>query len=441
MDNVTYNNDTNVANVKKFVFQRKIIYKRIFDILNRQNTSNKEHTMYKAYCKTFQFIMKLGNYLLPYRTPNLIEGDDALHRLTGIIKENNISHIFIVTGKHVSKMSYFDEMLKDFGENSIKYSVFTDLNANPTSENVETGVKAYFESKSEALLAFGGGGPMDAAKAIGARIVNPKKSVSDLQGLLKVHKKIPMLFAVPTTSGTGSETTVAAVITDSVTHHKASINDTKLIPSYAVLDPRLTTGLSPFTTATTGMDALCHAVEAYTNHTYCTSLENDLAKKAVKLINDNIEEACTDGQNITARAAMQKAAFYAGRAFTRGCVGYVHAIGHTLGGLYNVPHGHAMACLLPKVMNAYGSAVYKRLSELADVCAISGNSDKEKAENFIKRIEDLNKILNIPDITDVIKPEDKPQIIEWAMREANPLYPVPVIWKKEDFEKFLDQIK
>ncbi len=405
------------------------------------NISNKEHAMYKAYCRTFQFIMKLGNYFLPYRTPTLIEGDNALQSLTGAIKENNISHIFIVTGKHVSQMSYFGEMLKDFDENNIQYSVFADLNANPTSENVEAGVKAYFGSKSEALLAFGGGGPMDAAKAIGARIVNPHKSVSDLQGLLKVHKKIPMLFAVPTTSGTGSETTVAAVITDSVTHHKASINDTRLIPSYAVLDPQLTMGLSPFTTATTGMDALCHAVEAYTNHTYCTRTENCLAKKAVKLINENIEEACANGQNPAARAAMQKAAFYAGRAFTRGCVGYVHAIGHTLGGLYNVPHGHAMACLLPKVMRAYGSRVYKRLAELADVCGIPGNSDKEKAEKFIKRIEDLNKLLNIPDITSIIKPEDRPQIIKWAMHEANPLYPVPVIWKKEDFERFLDEIR
>lgn len=281
---------------------------------------------------------------------------------------------------------------------------------------------------------------MDCAKAIGARVARPRKSVAQLQGILKILKRVPLFFAVPTTSGTGSETTVAAVITDSATHHKASINDPSIIPKYAILDPELTIGLPPFVTATTGMDALCHAVESYTNHTYCTKVENDLAKKAVKLIYDNLLKAYNDGSDLEARQNMQLAAFYAGRSFTRGCVGYVHAVGHTLGGLYGVPHGLAMSIILPHVMRQFGPAVYKRLSELADVCGIEGANEKEKAIRFIEWIEQLKKDMGIPAGIDVIKEEDVPQIIRWASKEANPLYPVPVIWQAEDFGRLIDTL-
>lgn len=212
------------------------------------------------------------------------------------------------------------------------------------------------------------------------------------------------------------------------------------MPDYAILDPVLTASLPPSITAITGMDALSHAVEAYTNHTYNTKYENELCKKAVKLIAENLYNAYLDGQNLDYRQNMQKAAFYAGRAFTRGSVGYVHALGHTLGGLYNVPHGLAMAILLPKVLREYKDAVYLRLSELADVLGIQGNSPKEKALQFIEWIEDLNKKMNIPNNLD-IKEEDIPQIVNWAHSEGNPLYPTPVTWTKEDFTHFVLKLK
>lgn len=282
---------------------------------------------------------------------------------------------------------------------------------------------------------------MDCAKAIGAKAAHPNKTVAQLQGILKVHKRVPMFFAVPTTAGTGSETTVAAVITDAATHHKASINDPCIIPKYAVLDPELTMGLPPFVTATTGLDALCHAVEAYTNHTYNTKLENELALKAVKLIYDNLLPAYRNGSDLEARQNMQKAAFFAGRAFTRGCVGYVHAVGHTLSGLYGVAHGLAMSILLPHVMRQFGPAVYTRLAELADVCGIGGADEKEKATRFIEWIEQMKQEMNLPVGVDMIKDEDVEQIIDWAMKEANPLYPVPVIWGREDFKRLLAAVR
>jgi alcohol dehydrogenase class IV len=246
-----------------------------------------------------------------------------------------------------------------------------------------------------------------------------------------------VVVAIPTTAGAGSETTVAAVITDTATHRKAAINDPVLIPDYAVLDPELTVDLPPHTTATTGMDALAHAVEAYTNKTYNTKLEDQLAKEAVKRIHGNILLAFEDGSNLEARQNMQWAAFCAGRAFTRGCVGYVHAIGHTLGSLYGVSHGLAMAVLLPHVLRAYGSPVHKRLAELAEVCGISGNSDEEKAEAFIRWIEETNIRMGLPAKFSVVKDKDIDQMIKWASKEANPLYPVPVIWGREDFRKLI----
>ena len=234
-----------------------------------------------------------------------------------------------------------------------------------------------------------------------------------------------------------SETTLAAVITDSATSHKAAIQDTSLMPKFAVLDPLLTVGLPPKVTSTTGMDALCHAVEAYTNHTYNSKLENKLAEDAVRLVYHNLYQAYLDGNDLEARQNMQKAAFYAGRAFTRGCVGYVHAIGHTLGGLYGTPHGLAMSINLPHVMRLFGSAAHERLARLAEVCGMTGKDDAEKAEKFISWIEELKEKMDIPQYIDPIPEKDEDQIIRWAMKEGNPIYPTPVYWGYTEFKKAL----
>ena len=394
-----------------------------------------------AGCRVFQGVMKIGNYALPYRMPEYIEGPNSTARLPGLLKGKGLNDVLFITGESMLRRGLPDPMLKAMEEQGIRYTVLAFDHPDPTCDDVEEGYRLFKEKGCKVIVAMGGGSRMDCAKGIAAKAVHPNKKVTSLQGVLKVHKKVPTLVAIPTTAGTGSETTIAAVITDSKTHHKASINDPALIPSYAVLDPLLTVGLPPFTTATTGMDALCHAVEAYTNHTYNTKLENQLAKKAVKLIHDNLLTAFEDGKNLEARQNMQKGAFYAGRAFTRGSVGYVHAVGHTLGGLYGVSHGLAMSVILPKVMRQFGSAAHKRLAELADVCGIEGRNDAEKANGFIDWIEDMNRIMGVPEKFDVIEEKDIKQIIAWASKESNPLYPVPVVWGKEDFRKLIDSIR
>ena len=377
-----------------------------------------------------------------YHTPEIVaEGQGSITTLPAAIKKTGVDKVLLVTGPRILKMEFTARLIKALDAEGVRYAVFSDMQANPTDENVEAGLKVFTETGCKGIIAFGGGSPMDCAKAIAARYARPKKSVEKLQGILKVHKKLVPVWAVPTTSGTGSETTCAAVITIAETHHKASINDPALFPAYVALDPELTKDLPPFVTATTGMDALCHAVEAYTNHTYNTKEENTRAKEAVKLIYDWLYPAFLDGNNLEAREKMQLAAFHAGRAFTRGCVGNVHAVGHGLSGLYGIPHGLAMAVICPHVMRQYGEKVTKRLAELADVCGISGNTEQEKADAFISWMEDINKKMDIPKTLSCIKREDYEQLAQWAEKEANPLYPVPVVWKKADYFRLLDTLR
>lgn len=393
------------------------------------------------FCRSFQAVLKIGNYFIGYRMPKYLKGPGRIQDLGVFLRERHLNDVLVVTGSGIVRRGQVQPMLHGFEANGIRYTLQTYDTTDPTSDDVETGYQTYKENGCKTIVAIGGGSRIDCAKGIAAKTVHPRKTVAQLQGLLKVLHPIPPFVAIPTTAGAGSETTIAAVITDSATHRKASITDPFLIPKYAVLDPELTVGLPPHTTAITGMDALAHAVEAYTNKTYNTKLEDKLAKEAVRLIHDNIMAAFEDGSNLDARQNMQIGAFYAGRAFTRGCVGYVHAIGHTLGGLYGIAHGLAMAVLLPHVMRQYGAAAHKRLADLADVCGITGASEAEKADAFIRWIEEANEKMGLPNRFDVIQDPDIDQMISWAKKEANPLYPVPVIWQEADFRQLIETVR
>lgn len=393
--------------------------------------------LYVAYCRTFQAVMKLANYALPYRTPQIIAGENSIQQLENLLLSKGYTSFFLVSDPVIEQLG----LAKDLYQTKLQVSSFSDVAPNPTSQNVEDGFAHYLPIKGAPIVAIGGGSAIDCAKAIAAKAVHPHKTVRQLQGILKIHRKTPLFIAIPTTAGTGSETTLAAVITDSNTHHKASITDPSIMPSVAVLNPKLTLGLPPHITATTGMDALCHAVEAYTNQTYNTPLENQMAKEAVQLIYQYLYQAYLHGDDLDVRAKMQRAAFCAGRAFTRGGVGYVHAVGHTLGGLYGVPHGLAMSIILPHVLRQYGRAVSSRLAELAKVCGMQGESEAALAENFIAWIEQMKEQMSIPRGVDMIQDKDVGQIIQWAMAEANPLYPTPVVWLKKDFEQLVQTLR
>ncbi|MGE9941918.1 iron-containing alcohol dehydrogenase [Lachnospiraceae bacterium HCP28S3_F9] len=388
----------------------------------------------KLYCRTFQTAFKIALPFLPYRKPKIV---GSVKALPDFIKKKKCDHVLIITDAGIMKLGLTKRLENALSENDIAYTIYGKTVANPTTDNVAEALELYQTNGCNALIGFGGGSSMDCAKAVGARIAKPKQSLAKMKGILKVHKKLPLLIAIPTTAGTGSETTLAAVITDAETRHKYAINDFPLIPRYAVLDPKVTLSLPPFITATTGMDALTHAVEAYIGNSTTPGTRKD-ALLAVKLIFENIDIVYNDGKNVDARRNMLHASFYAGCAFTKSYVGYVHAVAHSLGGEYNIPHGLANAILLPFVLEAYGTSIHKKLYRLALEAGIveEGTPYDEAAKAFIDAIKDMKKRFHIGDTVKEIQEEDIPKLAHYADKEANPLYPVPVLMNAEELEDF-----
>lgn len=393
----------------------------------------------KIASRVFQGVMYVAMPLLPWRKPELLVGENKILELPSLIKKQGLSKVLVVTSKELIDLGLLNGLFAQMKTDALEYIIYDGTIPNPTIDNIEEGLALYKENNCQGIIAFGGGSPMDCAKGIGARVARPNKKVSQMKGLLKILKKLPLIFAVPTTAGTGSEVTVAAVITDSSTHEKYPINDPMLIPRFAVLDPLLTVGLPKGITSTTGVDALTHAVEAYIGKGN-TAETKDMAEKAVKLIYENLYIAYSNGKDIEARKNMQLAAHYAGIAFTRAYVGYVHAIAHSLGGQYGIPHGLANAIILPHLLEYYGDSIYEKLSSLANIVGIVGISSKEKAERFIQWIKDLNKSMGIPNRVAGIKEEDIPTLVKRALSEANPLYPVPKFMDEEEMNEMYHQI-
>ena len=330
-----------------------------------------------------------------------------------------------------------EELLERSG---IRCAVYDGTRANPTVRNVEEARERYLAEDCQGLIAFGGGSSMDCAKAVGARIVYPGRSVNQMKGLLRVLRRLPPLIAIPTTAGTGSEVTVTAVITDSDRKHKYTMNNFTMIPRWAVLDPAVTRTLPPALTAATGMDALTHAVEAYIGGS-TTRETRRLALQAVRLVFANIEAACRDGEDLEARKNMLYAAHIAGIAFSKSYVGYIHAVAHSLGGEYNTPHGLANAVLLPIGLELYGPCVCRKLWELGRSAGVTAETDSREAgaEAFIAAIRGLNRRLGIPERLPEIRREDIPVMAGHAAREANPLYPVPRLMSARELEQFYER--
>ena len=323
----------------------------------------------------------------------------------------------------------------------IPYTIYDKTLPNPTVEHVEEALSLYHQNKCDAIIAIGGGSSMDCAKAVGARVAYPNKTLAQMKGVLRVLKKTPTIIAIPTTAGTGSEVTLAAVITDAHEHHKYAIMSFPLIPDYAVLDASLTYSLPKHLTSTTGMDALTHAVEAYIGRS-TTKQTRTLALEATKLIFDNIEHAYECGTNHEARKNMLHAAYKAGIAFSMSYVGYIHAIAHSLGGQYGVPHGLANAVTMPYVLEAYGDAAHRKLHELgvaAGVCS-TNETDAEGAYKFIEAIKELNAKMNIPTKISGIKRDDIEHLSRTAEKEANPLYPVPKLMTAQELADLYAEI-
>lgn len=399
------------------------------------------NALVKVWYRIFQICFYNASHFLKWRKPLVLGGAGRVLKLPDAVKNHGIDNVLFVTDNIIMQLHLPDSLLAELNNKGIKYTVFDSVKANPTIDIVEEARKAYIENGCTGFIAFGGGSAIDTAKAAAARIVRPNKTIPQLKGFLKVLKTPPPVFAVPTTAGTGSEVTVAAVITDGITHHKYAINDPQLIPVCCVLDPELTVGLPPAITAFTGMDALTHAVEAYITFGV-TKRCKKLSEDAVKLIFGNIKKAYADGRDIDARNNMLLAAFYAGDSFTRAGLTYVHPIAHTLGGLYNEAHGRANAVILPYVLDAFGSSIYRKLARLARAAGldVSGQTDEQAAKAFIAAIRQMNADMGIPEKFDFIKRGDVPRMIKWALKEANPWYPVPKVFGKTEITDIIERV-
>ena len=376
---------------------------------------------------------------LPIPQPLLMVGPGASTRLAQAVADFGHRRLLIVTDAVIVKLGLLKPLTDALTAAGAAFEVLADITPDAPVPVIEAGIARYRAAGCDALIAFGGGSVMDAAKVIGLAAAN-RKHPRDLVGYFKGLRAPPPIYAVPTTAGTGSEVTVAAVISDPETHRKLVIADTRLVPRMAALDPLLMVGLPPAITAATGMDALTHAVEAYLGD-WGTPYTDRMALAAVAMIYRHLPQACADGSDLVAREQMALASTYAGLAFTRANVGNVHAIAHQLGGRYGTPHGLANAMLLAPVLHWCAHAVQPRLATLAQRAGLGQPGDDageaEMAQRFVDSVADMNQRIGIPSQIAALRAEDIPALAEAACAEADANYPVPLVMSTAACETLL----
>ena len=369
-------------------------------------------------------------------------GAGAIGEIPGEITRRGFAKAFVCSDPDLVRFGVTGKVTAKLDEAGIPWELYDQIKPNPTIKNVQDGVAAFKASGADMIVAVGGGSAMDTAKGIGIIAENPEfADVVSLEGVAPTKNHATFTIAVPTTAGTAAEVTINYVITDPEKVRKFVCVDVNDIPDVAVVDPDMMASMPAGLTAATGMDALTHAVEAYIGRS-TTKQTRELALDATKLIFGNIQRAYEHGDDHKARENMLHAAYKAGIAFSMSYVGYVHAIAHSLGGQYGVPHGLANAVILPYVLEAYGEAAHKKLHQLgmaAGVCDAT-DSDAEGAAKFIAAIKELNASMNIPEKISGIKRDDIAHLAHTAEREANPLYPVPKLMTEHELAALYEEI-
>ncbi len=391
---------------------------------------------YKAYMGA----LKVAAKVIPMPKPTLFTGEDSSLELCESIAQMGTKKLLIVTDQMLVKLGLLKKIENTLSNNGVEFVIYDGVLPDPTYDQVESGLKIYKNSGCDAILAVGGGSPIDCAKVIAARVTN-RRAIAKLAGMFKVWTAPAPLFAIPTTAGTGSEVTIAAVVSEPETHHKTPLVDPKLVPMSAALDAALMVGLPASVTSATGMDALTHAVEAYISQN-ASSETDSYALAATRLIMENLPTAVKDGSNIKARHNMALASYYAGLAFTKASLGYVHAISHNFGAYYKTPHGLGNAIVLPYVLDYSKENINDRLADLAKVSGLSTGkeSDQQLAQMFIDHIRALLKEFDIPEKLEALKEADIPAIAESALKEAHFNYPVPKYMDQDTCEHLIKKM-
>jgi alcohol dehydrogenase class IV len=391
---------------------------------------------YQSLMKTLKGLVKT----LPFPKPTLFTGPGSSLELCEAVSLMGVRKLLIVTDAMLVKIGLLDEMEKRLETLGIRFVVYDGILPDPTIDQIEAGLKILKRERCQAILAVGGGSPIDAAKVIAARATN-KKPVSKMEGMFKVFSAPLPLFAVPTTAGTGSEVTIAAVVSDPGRKKKSAIMDPKLVPMMAALDGSLMTGLPPNVTAATGMDALTHAVEAYISANALPETDA-YALAATRLIMENLPTAVATGKNVEARQSMAFASYYAALAFTRAGVGYVHAISHNFGAYYHTPHGLGNAIVLPYVLEFSKQNCIRRLARLAEASGLREKGDRPQtlANKFIAHIRTMNEQFGIPSGLEALERSDIPDIARAALKEAHFTYAVPKYMDQRTCERLISKM-
>lgn len=394
------------------------------------------NVFYRAYARAYQSALKLGIAMLRIPYPRRFA---SLEEMGETLAKEGFRRLLLVTDKGLSSLPSFarlDESLRSFG---IETAIYDGAVPNPTFACVEAGKEAYLAERCDGIVAFGGGSPIDCAKSIAIRLAYPNKSLQKFKGVLHVHRRLPRLVAVPTTVGTGSEATLAAVVLNEATKDKFQIDSPRLVPNDALLEPEFVRNLPRKLIATTGMDALTHALEAYLGRGGNRKTDA-LALSAMRRIAAHLEPLYRDPSSLEHAKEMQLAAYEAGAAFTRAFVGYVHALAHALGGAHGVPHGLANAVLLVPTLRKYGDSIEKKMANIAPIFGVEERDPRLAASLAIERISALERALDIPLSFAGLKEEaDVPSLARHAAKEGNPFYPVPKILSSDELSEILEE--
>jgi len=384
-------------------------------------------------------LMKFMVNFAPSARHTAFAGSGSSRQLCNHVVRTGVKKVLVVTDKPLRQLGVVDQAIAGLLESDVDIAYYDGVLPDPTFDQVAEGVVVARAHGSEVILAIGGGSSMDAAKIIAASVTSDE-SPTEWVGFGKVKHEVLKLYTIPTTSGTGSEATMGAVISDAVSHEKSIISGGTLLPAAVALDPDLIVGLPPHITAATGMDALTHGIEAYIGvWERGTRLED--ARIGVKLVFENLAAAYHNGNDVDAREGMSMGAYYAGLAINQVNVGNVHAIAHQLGGKYGIPHGLANALVLPHVLDFCHEEAQQRLAELAVLVGAgsAGEGDSQLAHKFIKAVRDLRTEVGIPDHSDQILREDYDYLTDLAVAEGS-AYPVPRLLDRDSVISILTHI-
>ncbi len=384
--------------------------------------------MKTLFARIYQKILYVAMFFIKFREPVILNDN---YELVNALEKENKKRIMLLSGKRVSKEEFYNDLYILLKE---KFEVLTynDIPSDPDILSIENAVASANEFSCDSVIALGGGSIIDAAKAIAARISNPKQSLRSMRGILKIRKKPVLLVAIPTTCGTGSEGTVASVISDLDRKEKYAISDPKLIPHYALLNPKCILTLPKNLLATTALDALTHAVEAYLGNSNTKQTKEKAINACINIFN-NLEYAYNNNEDLESRRLLQIASYDAGIAFTKAYVGYVHAFSHAISAYYHLPHGYLNGVILPVVLDSYGSCVSNKLTEL---------STHLNNDDFINKVNELLISLDIENnLSEIIKDEDIPEMIKHIKKEVYPLYPVPKYFSDEELINIFNKLR